>query len=331
MTPRLKPPQSETGAALLTVLMLVAVIGVIAAASLERMKIATRQSINMVAIDQARAYGLAAESVALSRIADLVGRDSGKTTLDGDWQGREIPFPIDGGTAKAKLLDGGNCFNLNSVVTGDASTRLSARPVAIDQFAALMIVLGVRSNDARPIALALADWVDSDSAPLPGGAEDGSYARAKTPYRTANTLMADASEIRVLAGMTPEIYATIRPWVCALPVTDLSPINVNTLLPAQAPLVAMLIPGKLNVQIAKRMIDERPRGGYGSVVNFWSLPAQSGITPSPEVLEQTRVKTRWFALDLSIELAGAELRETALVDGLIAPARLVRRAYGDPS
>jgi general secretion pathway protein K len=49
------------------------------------------------------------------------------------------------------------------------------------------------------------------------------------------------------------------------------------------------------------------------------------------VLEQTRIKTRWFALDLSIELAGAELRETALVDGLLAPAKLVRRAYGDPS
>ncbi len=325
------PQRSETGAALLTVLMLVAVIGVIAAASLERMKIATRQSINMVAIDQARAYGLAAESVALSRIADLVARDAGKTTLDGDWQGREIPFPIDGGIASAKLLDGGNCFNLNSVVTGDAATQLSARPIAIDQFAALMVVLGVPSNEARPIALALADWVDSDSTPLPGGAEDGSYARAKTPYRTANTLVADASEIRVLAGMTPEIYGTIRPWVCALPVSDLSPINVNTLLPAQAPLISMLIPGRLNLQTAKRMIDERPRGGYTSIVSFWSLPAQSGITPPPEVVEQTRLKTRWFALDLSIELAGAELRETALVDAVIAPARLVRRAYGDPS
>ena len=325
------PRKSETGAALLTVLMLVAVIGVIAAASLERMKIATRQSINMAAIDQARAYGFAAESVALSRVADLVGRDPGKTTLDGDWQGREIPFPIDGGTATAKLLDGGNCFNLNSVVTGDVSTRLGARPVAIEQFAALMIILGIQPNDARLLSLALADWVDSDSTPLSGGAEDGSYARAEIPYRTANTLMVDASEIRLLAGMTPEIYATIRPWVCALPITELSPINVNTLLPAQAPLVAMLIPGKLNLQIAKQMIDERPQGGYGSVVNFWSLPAKSGITPSPEILAQTQVKTRWFALDLSIELAGAELRETALVDALLAPARLVRRVYGDPA
>jgi general secretion pathway protein K len=327
----LTPRQSETGAALLTVLMLVAVIGVITAAALERMKIATRQSINMVAIDQARAYGLAAETIALSRIADLVGRDAGKTTLDGDWQGREIPFPIDGGTATAKLLDGGNCFNLNSIVTGEATTTLSARPVAIEQFTALMTILGVQANTARPIALALADWVDSDSSPLPGGAEDGNYARAQIPYRTANTLMADASEVRVLAGMTPEIYATLRPWICALPVTDLSPINVNTLLPAQAPLVAMLIPGRLDLQTAKRMIDERPQGGYGSVVNFWNLPAQSGITPSPEVLQQTKVKTRWFTLDLSIALAGAELRETALVDGLIAPARLVRRVYGDPA
>jgi general secretion pathway protein K len=181
------------------------------------------------------------------------------------------------------------------------------------------------------VSLALADWVDSDSTPLSGGAEDGSYARAEIPYRTANTLMADASEIRLLAGMNPEIYAAIRPWVCALPITELSPINVNTLLPAQAPLIAMLIPGKLNLQIAKQMIDQRPQGGYGNVVNFWSLPAKNGITPSPEILAQTQVKTRWFALDLSIQLAGAELRETALVDALLAPARLVRRAYGDPA
>ncbi len=323
---------SETGAALLTVLMLVAIVAVLAAASLERLKLATRASVNMIAIDQARSYGYAAEAVALSRIADLVGRDAGRTTLAGDWQGRNIPFPIDGGTASARLVDGGNCFNVNSVVTqGQDQLQLSTRPIAIRQFESLMINLGVRPNDARPISAALGDWIDSDTSPLPGGAEDSAYARAKIPYRTANDLMADASEIRVLAGMTPEIYAVVRPWVCALPITDLSPININTLSPAQAPLVAMLIPGQLSVQTAKRMIDERPTNGYASVVSFWNLPVLAGISPPGEVSAQPQMKTRWFALDLSVSLAGAELRETALIDASQNGTLLVRRMYGDPA
>ena len=48
------PPRAERGAALLTVLMLVSGIGVIAAASLERLKLQTHLSGNMAAIDQAR-------------------------------------------------------------------------------------------------------------------------------------------------------------------------------------------------------------------------------------------------------------------------------------
>lgn len=323
-------PGSERGAALLTVLMLVAVIGVIAATSLERMRLATRQTINIVALDQARAYGWAAETVALSRIADLVGRDAGKTTLDGNWQGREIPFPIDGGQARAALVDGGNCFNLNSVVEGDAGKALTVRPTGIAQFSELMIVLGVKATDARRIAASLGDWIDSDGQPLPGGAEDSAYARAKNPYRTANNLMVDASELRLIDGMTSSIYALVRPWVCALPVNDLSPINANTLLPEQAPLVAMLVPGRINLTIARTMIEARPQSGFASASEFWALPARSGITASPEALGQTQVKSRWFALDVTIELAGAELRETALFDAGSPPVRLIKRAYGDP-
>ena len=323
----MKPAHRETGAALLTVLLLVAVIGALAAVSLEKLKIATRLATNMAAADQSRAYAFAAESIATYRIADLVARDRERTTLDGDWQGRPIPVPIDGGTATALLSDGGNCFNLNSLVTGQVQTGLSTRPTGVRQFEALMGLLGVRPNDARRIAASTADWIDSDSTPQAGGAEDGSY----RDYRTANTLIADPSELRAVAGVSAEIYKQLRPWVCALPTTDLSPLNINTLTPDQAPLVAMLLPGQLNLARAKRIIDERPKAGYSKIVDFWKLPALVGQTPPPDVFAQPQLKTRWFVVDLNIELAGAELREIALIDGALAPARLVHRTYGDPS
>jgi general secretion pathway protein K len=318
------PKQQETGAALLTVLMLVAVIGVIAAASLERLRLSTRLTSNIAASDQARAYSYAAETLARIRIADLRAQDPEQRSR-ASWFGRDLPFPIDGGTATARLGDGGNCFNLNALVTGSPATSYVARPTGIAQFAALMTLIGVREGIAQNIAVATADWIDSDSAPQSGGAEDGSY----PGFRTPNTLMADASEFKTVAGVTPELYARIRPWVCALPEATLSPININTLSPAQAPLIAMMIPGKLSLKAAKQMIDDRPAGGYATSVNFWSLPGLAGVTPSPEVLNQPQRITRWFALDLTVQLGGAELQETALIDGGPLPAKLIRRSYGD--
>ncbi len=319
---------SERGAALLSVLLIVAVIAVLAAASLAKLRLATHLSGNGQSMDQGRAYAMAAETVALYRIGDLVQRDAAKTTLDGNWAGNEVNFPIDGGIATATLTDGGNCFNLNSLVQDVSGIALVARPEAIAQLERLLQMAGGPATDARRIATAAADWIDSDTTPLPGGAEDAAYQNAKPAYRTANTLMADPSELRAVAGMTPALYSRLRPFLCALPVTDLSPINVNTLLPEQAPLLAMLVPG-LDAARAEAIISARPRGGYASTSDFW---AQRGLSDaSGAAVQQVKLTTRWFGLRLLIELGGAELEEHALVDAALKPAKLARRSFGEPS
>ncbi len=318
---------NDQGAALLTVLMLVAVISILAMAALERLKIATHIAINSAAMDQARAYGLAGEVIARSRISLLTDPSADRTYLSG---GRDIPFPIDDGQATARLTDGGNCFNLNSVVQGTPATGLIMRPVAVAQFAALMDALGIPPANAGTISNALADWIDSDTVALPGGAEDAAYLGQPVPYRAANTLMTDPSELRVIAGMSADTYAKLRPWVCALPVTDLSPISVNTILPEQAPLITMLIPGRISVANARSMIASRPRSGFADIARFWAQPALSGTTPSPEVLAQPQLKTRWFGLEMRIKRGDMEFEEHALIDGAQRPAKLVSRRYGEP-
>jgi len=323
-----RAPPNERGAALLTVLLLVAVIGVIAAASLERLKLQTHLSGNMAAIDQARHYAYAGEAIARTRISDASSADR-TMTVSGDWLDRANAFPIDNGTATVKVSDGGNCFNLNSLVSQSEQGERVIRPVAVRQFEALMTLIGIQPRAAGQVAQASVDWIDSDTLPQPGGAEDETYTRAPMPYRAANALMADASEIKAVAGMDPAIYARIRPWICALPAAELSPLNINTLRRDQAPLVAMLLPDGLSLAFAQRMIDERPATGYSAVENFWSKPALRGISPPVEVMAQTKIKTRWFALEMQIELGGAELTELALIDGAANPAKIVRRSWGD--
>lgn len=324
--------RGEQGAALLTVLLLVSVMSVLAASALERLRLSTRLTINAGAIDQARAFAIAAEGVAIARIADLVEADPARTTLVGGWHGRETRLPLPGGEAIATVRDGGNCFNLNSVVTGTPGlpdARLLARPVGIAQFVGLMTVLGINENEARRVADSLADWIDSDETPLPAGAEDAAYAGLPTPYRTANTIVADASELRAVAGVTPEIWGKLRPWVCALPVTDLSPINVNTLLPDQGALLAMLSPRTLGPAQANRLLAARPAGGFESVSAFLNEASRAGAVLPAEANGQLQVRSRWFALTLRVALAGSELDEQALIDASNAQARLVRRSWGE--
>lgn len=319
---------SEQGAALLTVLLLVAVMAVVAATALERLALATRMTGNGGAVDQGRAYADAGMEMARLRIADLTASNPAKITLAGGWMGTPQSIPVPGGVAIARVTDGGNCFNLNSVVSGETEANLKVRPIGVLQFQGLLEALGVNARQAQVAAASLADWIDTDSVPQPGGAEDESYAAMERPYRAANRMMVDASELRAVSGISPAIYDLAKPWICALPVTTLSPININTLLPQQAPLFAMLLPGQLSVAQARQLLAQRPADGYGSTVQFWAMPSLAGLSPDAEVGAQVKLTTGFFGVDVSVDVGGTQVVERALIDARESPARLVRRSWG---
>lgn len=321
-------PRRERGAALLAVLILVAITGAIAAASLEKLRLSRLLAGNVVAIDQARQLALAAEQLGMLIIDDLVTQDRSRTTLAGGWNGatRRIPMP-DGGVVEARLRDGGNCFNINSVVQGERQTGFSRRNSGVEQFVGLMVLRGVGAGEARRIAEAAADWADSDVEVGPGGAEDAAYAGGPQPYRTANALFADVSEVRALSGMRPELYQRVRPYLCVLPVADLSPINVNTLLPEQAVLLSMLAPGQLSEEAARRVIAMRPPQGWASSVDFWRIESLSALPVPLDARQQPQVRTQWFALDISSQIDAVTFYQTSLVDARFAPARMAQRRW----
>lgn len=334
----MKVRPSERGAALLAVLLLVAVMASLSAVALEKMTLASRTASNAAALEQERAFALGAERYALLRVGDLTRMSPERTTLAGGWHGVPIRIPLPGGAASATVVDGGNCFNLNSVVRNadayaNSGVRDGAPPVYIadsrgmQQLAGLLGVVGVPTNQSAQIAASLADWIDTDTTPLPGGAEDNAYAGLPAPYRTPNSLVVDPSELREVAGMTAEAYAAVKPWLCALPEAKVSPINVNTLSIEQAPLIAMLLPGQLGLEDARNLIARRPANGWERDA-FWNEPLVKALKVAPEVHGQIVEKTRWFHLRLDVDLTGVQMQEDALIDAGSKPARLVSRNWG---
>jgi general secretion pathway protein K len=153
------------------------------------------------------------------------------------------------------------------------------------------------------------------------------YAGGPDPYRTANTLFADPGEARLLAGMTPEIFARVQPWLCVLPEAQLSPLNVNTLTAAQAPLLAMLAPGQIDARRAARVIEARPRGGWANMIEFWRTERMSELAIPLDAQLQPQTRTRWFRLSLTVMQGESEFSETALIDSRLRPSRLAARAW----
>lgn len=317
---------SERGTALLTVLLLVAVIATIASTALDRIGIATRLAANVSTIGQSRAWLATAESLAMTRIDDLLAAQPDRTTLAGNWLGveRSIALP-DGAVVRARLTDGSNCFNLNSLVEERGGTSLVARPAGAAQFTSLMTLLGIEPGEAARIAASATDFIDSDSVAHPLGAEDGGGGGALP----ANRLIADASELGSVAGVASRHLRLLRRWLCALPTTDLSPLNINTLLPEQAPLLAMLAPATIDLARARAQLDSRPAQGFASILEFWNSAAFKGAVVAPEASRQVKLRSAFFALEAQVASGNVELAQTVLVDARQAPVRPVRRQFGE--
>lgn len=323
------PNPSERGAALLSVLLMVAILTVIAATTLDRLAIATKLSGNGNSLTQARMFSYAVENLASTRIEDLLSRDAAQTTLEGNWLGKEQVVPIPVGAASATVRDGANCFNLNSLVT-ETEGRYSSSAIGQTQMVSLMVVLGINENAARPVAAAAADWADSDSIPSAGGAEDDAYQTAATPYRAANRLFAHPSELRAVKGVSPALYAKLRGWICALPEAELSPLNVNTLLPEQAPLLAMLFPpGQFSPITARSYLAKRPTSGYGSLIRFWGAPEMASIEASSPVQGQVKLTSTYFLLRTKVSVGELLLEGESLLAAKSGQVRLIWRSWGE--
>ena len=303
----------EQGMALLTVLLLVAVMSVLAVSVLDDIRFGVRRTANATEVGQAQWYAIGAEELAQLQIRRLHAQNPLRTTAIGDWNGREFSFPIEGGLIRARLEDGSDCFDLNSVVAGGRE-NWTADPDGVSQFRALLAALQVPALEAELVSAALVDWIDSDTL------DDADYARAAVPRRTGAALLEEVSELRAIEGVSPELYARLRPFVCALPrefpSARLSPINVNTLRQDQALLITAITNGVLSPAEAQAWLAGRPREGWTDQAAFFSHPRLVDNPPPPSARLQVNdgLRTQFFNLRAVVVVGQAEVAMNSLFE-----------------
>ena len=279
----------QNGVALITVLLVVAVVTVVCAGLIARQQLSIRSSANQLHVTQAWHYALGGETLAKAVLERDLRRGDPRQPVDHllePWA-RPLTFPLDeGGELRVRIVDPNGRFNLNSLVRQGRPNEL-----AVLRLRRLLLRLGID----KPYAERLLDWLDSDNELQGGnGAEDGQYLLATPPYRTANREITDVSELRLLLEMEEADYRRLRPFVSALPSEAL--LNVNT----ASAMVLSSLSDSLTPDAALALIAGRGDEGYLSPAAFAAQPALAGL--GEQVVQGLAVGSQYFEVFSEVSL-----------------------------
>lgn len=314
----------DSGASLVSALLLVAVMASLAVVLAGDLRFAQQRATNLQLRDQAYWYALGAREFSEALVERAMADPDTALRPDADWLNGARQFPIERGRLSGQVRDGNNCFNLNGLVTPDGQGGWQADPAQQDRFEILMRSLDVPATEAARIAAQTADWIDSDARPLAAGGEDGLY----TAYRTGNTLMSERAELLALDAMTPDIYRVLEPVVCTRPVAAPMRLNINTLQADQWPLLAAAFDGSLTRTAIEGLLLQRPQDGFADIEAFWALDVVRETDPDGLRRDLVGLETRFFEIEIDVVHAGQVFHLAALVEFAGGRVRRITQSYG---
>lgn len=298
----------ERGVALITAMLIVAIIATLATSLALGQQVWLRQAQNLADLAEAdRLRQSALEGAAALLTQD--GRNGQASAVDyyGEAWAQPITFPIDGAVVNVVVRDAQGRFNLNNLVLvpgqppaqgGNPGTPTNYR----DIYVRLLALVGVDPGRTDALASSLMDWLDDNSDVQPGGAEDLDYLNHDPPYRAANRALTSVDELRLVNGYTPEIIDKLRDHVIALPAGNQTPINVNT---ASPEVLAALTGADLATE--RGVVEMRDREPFRNKETFQALhPSFKGSCPCA-------VASNYFIVSVTTQ-AGRILRTS---EGLI--------------
>ncbi len=323
--------KGEDGAALVTVLLIIAVMSAVAVSVTDTINRATLRA--RASDERARVawYLAGAEELGRVGLVTLQRQTGGRLNTDTPNLNQPTTFPIEGGILTATLSDASNCLNLNGLLPFAGGGDARVDPDRLREVEIVLEAAGLPQNDAEAIAATIADWIDPDNTPRRAGAEDAYYASLRPSYRTAGRHLADLSELRAIRGFEdPALLDALEPVLCVRPTADPAVLNLNTLRIEEAPLIVMAMDGQIDITEAQNLIAERPRGGWADVEEFLEIGIVAQI--APERRKDFLLATESSHLRLQGEVVyrdGARPFSVLYAYGASGSVEVAERTYGE--
>jgi general secretion pathway protein K len=330
MTPNpQKPHSNQNGAALITVLMIIAAISVVALGVTQSVTSATQRARALDAQAQIRLYAVSAEEVAKSRLLEILTPLEGRLNVDLPGFGEAQTIPVDGGVFEVSFRDATNCYDLNSVVLGIEGGELQVDPQGLSNFSIMLESTALQTTDSTTLGASLVDWLDADAIPQQGGAEDAFYIGATPSYLTSSQPLVSLKDLRGIQGFSAETVQALDGIACARPIhadAALHQINLNTIQVEQAGLLQLAFSGALELEEARRVIANRPLGGWPDPEAFLEEPAIKKIDPAMRKNERLTVTTSLIEVFTEVSYRGQVMKMRFLFETLPGkPIRTLQR------
>ncbi len=350
----------QKGIALIVALIVTMLAVSIAATVLYRQQIHIRLSGNISHLEQAYLYADGMEGFAGTILEKSYNDHPKYDSLQDDWAFEGIVFPILGGAMSGQLYDLQGRINLNSLARPippeltDAEKRnpdgtLKDPPpvqdpdiAGITRYRLLSLIREIDPDDSmgppQNFASIVKDWIDKDQTNgnvKPGnqgngsGAESPYYQSLEQAYFSADTLLVNPTELRLLKDMNKEVYDKLinkdpkNSLVAVLPITVETPININTASKEVLKSIGF-DPASTDDIISKR--DESP---FDSMTNSFlqaAIQAQGGNIDKNDL----DVKTSYFLLRGKVEINDARLFINSILYRKNGKVSVIMRDFSNP-
>ena len=296
---------NESGVALITVMLIVALATITAVAMTTRQQLDIYRTANLINGEQAYLYALGSESW----MTRILLRDSKKVDGLQDIWATSIPaLPIPGGYIAGQVMDLQGRFNLNNLLQEDGKISLSD-VVVLER---LLNILEL------PVTLTqiIVDWIDINEEQLNNGAEDNVYLMKNPAYRVANRLLTDPSEIRLLIGI--EEYYKLLPHISTLPTR--TSININT---TTAEIMMALVEG-LSKSDATTLLTEIEQQSFSKYQTFIAHDILAGLKIHDENLS---ISSSYFLFTSEVKIVQSQKKLTSILHRTGNGIKVIQRNF----
>lgn len=278
----------QRGIALITVLLVLAVVSVALVSMSTGRQFDIRRTETQLRSAQAWEYAHSLESWAVARLQE----DFSKNKFDGDkdlWAKPVKNQTVPGGYINGGITELQGRLNLNNLLSeGKPSDE------DVQRFKRLFTYLNLKPE----LVDGIIDWIDEDQdIRYPDGAEDETYTALDPPYRAPNKLFADVAELLKVQGIGEKAYRKLLPYIYVADKRE--KLNINT--------ASAMVLRCLGDDISKDKSESMFRANgkpFESVDDFLKDEALNGITLNKDSLT---IASQYFLLSGYVVMGNQEL------------------------
>jgi len=238
------------------------------------------------------------------------------TSLSDQWA-RPLDIPDESGDLRVTIEEENGKLNLNYV----AGPNGEFNPQYAEPAAMLFKGLKLPADDLLD---SLADWIDSNDLPKPGGGESAFYGSRKPPFAASNGPLLTLEELAMVRGFDARTFSSIASFVTVYAsFAEGAFVNINT-----APKEVLLaLDGQMTETLVERIID------YRKVTPFKAPGELSQVAGMETIVASIRTPLRTRGNIYRVRSAGTVGGTTRIIEAVVnlsvssSPSTLYWREY----